>query len=87
MSLLTGARRATTVTAQTPVKAIEIAKAALAKIITAPPQFADRFTATPARRQHKLDCIYRGARRLNIFASSEREVGSLIRRFFDESSV
>jgi signal-transduction protein with cAMP-binding, CBS, and nucleotidyltransferase domain len=87
MSLLTGARRAATVTARTPVRAIEISKAALAPLIAASPQLADRFAATLARRQRELDRIYRGAGRWNIFASGEGEVGSVIRRFFNGSSV
>lgn len=87
MSLLTGARRAATVTARTAVKAIEISKAALAPLIAASPELADRFATTLARRQRELDRIYRGAGRWNIFASGEGEVGSLIRRFFDGSSV
>jgi CRP-like cAMP-binding protein len=47
MSLLTGARRAATVSATTPVRAVEIPKAALSPLIAASPELADRFAASP----------------------------------------
>lgn len=84
MSLLTGARRAATVTTRTPVKAIEIPKVALAPLMTASPGLADRFATTLAKRQRELDNIYRRAGRWNVFISGG-EVGSAIRRFFDGS--
>jgi CRP-like cAMP-binding protein len=62
MSLLTGARRAATVTARSPVTAVEIPKSALSPLIEASPQLADRFAAMLKKRQAELDRIYKGGR-------------------------
>lgn len=82
MSLLTGARRAATVTAKTPIKAIEIPKTALSPLISASPELAERFAAILAKRQRELDGIYRGAGRWSFF-SDGKDIASVIRRVFD----
>ena len=82
MSLLTGARRSATVTARTTVKAIEIPKAALAPLISASPELADRFAAMLAKRQRELDRVYRGEARWNLFDFGGQDLGGVIRGFF-----
>jgi CRP-like cAMP-binding protein len=62
MSLMTGAPRSATVTARTPVAAVEIAKSALAPLIEASPKLADRFAAILKKRKAELDRIYEGPR-------------------------
>jgi CRP-like cAMP-binding protein len=82
MSLLTGARRAATVTATTPVEAIEIPKSALSPLIAASPELADRFAAMLRKRQGELDHVYRGDSRWNISGLAGNDVAGLIRGFF-----
>lgn len=82
MSLLTGARRSATVTARTAIKAIEISKAALAPLISASPQLADRFATMLTKRQRELDRIYRGEGRWSLFDIGGKDLGSVIRGFF-----
>ena len=84
MSLMTGARRAATVSARTPVKAIEIPKAALSPLIIASPELAGRFAATLVSRQRELDRLFRGHGRWSVFLTAGGDVGSVIRRVFDD---
>lgn len=58
MSLLTGAPRAATVAAQTPVVAVEIGRDAIAPLLTAEPALFDRFAAMLEKRQVELDKLY-----------------------------
>jgi CRP-like cAMP-binding protein len=62
MSLLTGAPRSATVTARTPVAAIEIPKSALAPLIEATPKLADRFATILKTRKAELDRANQGPR-------------------------
>lgn len=82
MSLLTGARRAATVTAATPVKVVEIPKSALSPLIAASPELADRFAAMLKNRQAELDRIFRGDSRWTIQALAGGDVAGVIRGFF-----
>lgn len=82
MSLLTGARRAATVTATTPVRLIEIPKSALAPLIAASPGLADRFAAMLAKRQGELDGIFRGDSRWRAAGVDLGDLAGLIRGFF-----
>jgi CRP-like cAMP-binding protein len=66
MSLLTGARRAATVTALSP-------------FIQAPPQLADRVAAMHKTRQAELDRIYKGAR---WKLPGNLELAGMIRAYF-----
>jgi CRP-like cAMP-binding protein len=79
MSLLTGARRAATVTARSPVSAVEIPKSALSPFIQASPQLADRFAAMLKKRQAELDRIYKGAR---WKLPGNLELAGMIRAYF-----
>ncbi len=80
MSLLTGARRAATVTAQSAVTAVEIPKSALSPLIAASPQLADRFAAMLKKRQAELDRIYRGDGRWKL--PGNFELAGMIRGYF-----
>ena len=82
MSLLTGARRAATVTAATPVKVVEIPKSALSPLIAASPELADRFAAMLKKRQGELDRAYRGDSRWIISGLAGNDVAGVIRGFF-----
>jgi CRP-like cAMP-binding protein len=82
MSLLTGARRAATVSATTPVRAVEIPKAALSPLIAASPELADRFAAMLKKRQGELDRAYRDDSRWSISGLAGNDVAGVIRGFF-----
>jgi CRP-like cAMP-binding protein len=81
MSLLTGAHRAATVTAVTPVEALEITKAALEPILAASPSLVERFGVMLEKRQKELDRLY-GSGRLAAFGLQGANFSSLIRGFF-----
>jgi hypothetical protein len=66
---------------KTPVKAIEIPKAALSPLIIASPELADRFAATLVSRQRELDRLFRGHGRWNVLVGGGN-VGSVIRGVF-----
>ena len=82
MSVLTGARRAATITATTPVKAVEIPKIALSPLIAASPELADRFAAMLAMRQGELDTIYRSDKSWRVSGLAGNDLAGLIRGFF-----
>ncbi len=85
MSLLTGARRSATVTASTPVQAVEIGKEALRPILAASPVLVEKFAAMLQRRQVELDALY-GAGRVQMFGFADENFGNLIRAFFSGAS-
>jgi len=58
MSLMTGIRRAATVTAQSPVTALEIARSAVQPLLAAEPNLFDRFADMLTKRQLELDDLY-----------------------------
>jgi CRP-like cAMP-binding protein len=78
MSLLTGARRAATVTARSPIAAVEIPKSALSPLMEASPQLADRFAAILKKRQAELDRLYDGGWKL----PGNLALAGLIRGYF-----
>jgi CRP-like cAMP-binding protein len=82
MSVLTGARRAATVTATTPVIAVEIPKTALSPLIAASPELADRFAAMLKKRQGELDSIYRSDKSWRVSGLAGNDLAGLIRGFF-----
>lgn len=81
MSLLTGARRSATVTALSPVVALEISKAALKPIVIANHDLYDKFAGMVSRRQAELDKLY-GSGFLSLFTSPREQLSATIRSFF-----
>jgi len=77
MSLMTGARRSATVTAETEVVALEVTKFSLEAIIARAPELVDRFGEMLARRQAELDQIAAAA-----VPAQKDDIVSQIRRFF-----
>ena len=77
MSLMTGARRSATVSALTPVVAVEITKFSLETIFSRAPELIDRFGEILHRRQAELDKITADADR-----PGKDDIVSQIRRFF-----
>jgi CRP-like cAMP-binding protein len=81
MSLLTGARRSATVTAATPLEAVEISKQALARVLDLSPDLVDRFVAMIARRQRQLDHLA-GGNAWGMMRLGKGELAGMIRSFF-----
>lgn len=81
MSLLTGARRSATVTATSPVAAIEIPKSALQPLIDASPMLCEHFAVMLDKRQHELDRVY-GSGFWSIFGMPRSELSQVMRTFF-----
>jgi CRP-like cAMP-binding protein len=77
MSLMTGARRSATVTAETEVVALEVTKFSLEAILARAPELIDRFGEILARRQAELDQIAAAAA-----PPPKDDIVSQIRRFF-----
>jgi len=80
-SLLTGATRSATVTARSPVTAIEIGKAAIEPLFDAEPRLVERFADSVARRQADVDRIY-GAEHRNLFGLTRTDLSDAMRSFF-----
>jgi CRP-like cAMP-binding protein len=81
MSLLTGALRSATVTAVTPVVALEIGRSALEPLLAASPALYDRFAATLDDRQAALDRIH-GDGFWNLYGLPRDQIAPAIRGFF-----
>lgn len=81
MSLMTGARRSATVTAVTPVTALEVTKAAIEPILTAAPALVERFAAILERRQAELDRLY-GQGKWSLFGLTQRDLVMAMQAFF-----
>ena len=81
MSLLTGARRSATVTAASPVSALEIPKSALQPLIAASPILCEHFATVLDKRQHELDRIY-GSGFWSIFGMPRSQLSNVMRTFF-----
>jgi len=81
MSLLTGARRSATVTALSPVVALEIPKSALEPILDASPVLIEHFAAMLEKRQGELDRLY-GAGFWNLFGLPRNDLVLVMRSFF-----
>lgn len=81
MSLLTGAPRAATVTAEGPVTAIEIDRAALRPLFKAEPTLFDRFAAMLEKRQIELDKAY-GPSLWKFYGPPRANLAAVIRTYF-----
>jgi CRP-like cAMP-binding protein len=75
MSLMTGARRSATVTAESEVVALEVTKFSLEAILAKAPELIDRFGEILAKRQAELDQI-------TAALPPKDDIVSQIRRFF-----
>jgi len=82
ISLLTGARRTATVTAQGRLKVIEIGKDALAPILSATPALVGRFATLVEQRQGELDTRHRGAVRWNAIGGTRVEIAARMTAFY-----
>jgi CRP-like cAMP-binding protein len=80
-SLLTGATRSATVTARSPLTAVEIDKAAIEPLFDAEPKLVERFADSIARRQSEVDRIY-GAGHRNLFGLTRTDISDAMRTFF-----
>lgn len=81
MSLLTGARRSATVTATSPVSALEIPKPALQPLIDDSPVLCEHFAMMLDKRQQELDRIY-GSGFWSIFGMPRSQLSNVMRTFF-----
>jgi CRP-like cAMP-binding protein len=81
MSLLTGAPRAATVAAKSPVVAVEIGRDALAPLLTAEPALFDRFAAMLEKRQIELDKLY-GQGLWFFYGPPRANLAHIIRTYF-----
>lgn len=77
MSLMTGARRSATVTAETEVLALEVTRFSLEAIFARAPELIDRFGEVLHKRQAELDQIAAEAAR-----PAKEDIVSQIRHFF-----
>jgi CRP-like cAMP-binding protein len=80
-SLLTGATRSATVTARSPLTAVEIDKAAIEPLFDAEPRLVERFADSVQRRQAEVDRIY-GAGHRNLFGLTRSDLTDAMRTFF-----
>ena len=81
MSLLTGARRSATVTAVTPVVALDIGRSAFEPLLAASPALFDRFAAMLDERRAELDRIH-GDGFWNLYGLPRDQIAPAIRSFF-----
>lgn len=82
MSLMTGARRAATVTAMEPTRVVEITKVALENVLTHSPELVDRFGAFLAKRRAELDEIADDEHASRILGVRTDEIVGAMRRLF-----
>jgi len=81
MSLMAGIPRAATVTAQSPVKALEIARDDIQPLLAAEPDLFDRFADTLAKRQLQLDDLY-GPGIWPFFGRKRDDLAIIMRTYF-----
>lgn len=81
MSLLTGAPRAATVVAQTPVVALEIDRSAMRPLLDAEPSLSERFAEMLEKRRVELDRLY-GPGLWPFLGRQGRDLASTIRSYF-----
>jgi CRP-like cAMP-binding protein len=81
MSLLTGAPRSATVTATSPVVALEIDKTSIARLLRAEPALFDRFATMLEKRQKELDKLY-GQGLWLFYGPPRANLASVIRTYF-----
>lgn len=82
MSLLTGAARAATVLAQTPVIALEVDHSALRPLLSAEPLLSERFATMLEKRRVELDQLY-GPGLWPFLGRKSRDFALSIRSYFD----
>ena len=82
MSLLTGARRSATVTAEGKVSAFEITKEALEPILAASPGLVERFAAMMEQRHGELDRKHADFARWNAVGLGRAELAARMTAFY-----
>lgn len=82
MSLMTGARRAATVTSVEPTRVVEITKVALENVLTHSPELVDRFGAFLAKRRAELEEIADDEHASRILGVRTDEIVGAMRRLF-----
>lgn len=82
MSLMTGARRAATVTSVEPTRVVEITKVALENVLTHSPELVDRFGAFLAKRRAELEEIADDEHATRILGIRTDEIAGAMRRLF-----
>ena len=82
MSLLTGARRSATVTAEGKVSAFEIARPALEPILAASPGLVERFAAMMEQRHGELDRKHADFARWNALGVGGAELAARMTAFY-----
>jgi CRP/FNR family cyclic AMP-dependent transcriptional regulator len=82
MSLMTGARRAATVTSVEPTRVVEITKVALENVLTHSPELVDRFGAFLAKRRAELEEIADDEHATRILGIRTDEIVGAMRRLF-----
>lgn len=82
ISLMTGARRAATVTTMEPTRVLEISKVALEHVLADAPDLVDRFGAFLAKRRAELDQISDDEHAHRILGIRTDEIVGTMRRLF-----
>jgi CRP/FNR family cyclic AMP-dependent transcriptional regulator len=82
ISLMTGARRAATVTTMERTRVVEISKVALEAVLAESPELVDRFGAFLARRRAELDEINDDEHARRILGIRTDEIVDAMRRLF-----
>jgi CRP-like cAMP-binding protein len=82
MSLLTGSRRAATVTTLQPTEVLEVNKEALAHVLAHSPTLVDRFVDMLVRRQRALDRAAGGSA-WGVMRPHRDDIEAAIRRFYE----
>jgi CRP-like cAMP-binding protein len=81
MSLMTGARRSATVTAVSPVVALDVTKAAIEPILNAAPELVERFAVMLERRQAEIDRAY-GKGKWSVFGLTRNDLVMAMQAFY-----
>ena len=82
MSLMTGARRAATVTTMEQTRVVEITKVALENVLTHSPELVDHFGAVLAKRRAELEQIADDEHASRILGIRTDEIVGAMRRLF-----
>lgn len=85
ISLMTGARRAATVTTMEATRVVEITKVALENVLTHSPELVERFGAFLAKRRAELDEIADDEHASRILGIRTDEIVGAMRRLFGRS--
>ena len=83
MSLMTGAPRAATVTAKSPLTALEIDRSAIQPLLAGNPRLFDRFAEVLEKRRSELDKLY-GAGGWPFSEPRHNDLAIVIRTYFME---